>query len=221
MAGSAESGTRPALLFDLDGTMLSTDHLHYQAFVELLARHGRMLTHEEFDTRILGRPNEAIFADYFPDLDATERKRMYDAKEARVREMLAGEKGILPTPGLLDLLDWADAHTVPYAIVTNAPPANAAAMLATIGLVDRMAIIVSGEELPHGKPHPLPYQEGLRLTGGHAASSVAFEDSPAGLTAAVAAEVLAIGIAQTAKAGDALRHVGADMVARDLQMQVC
>ena len=206
---------RPALLFDLDGTLVSTDHLHFQAFVELLARHGRPFTHEEFATRVLGRPNELIFADYFPDRDADARRRMADAKEASVRAMIADAGRLEPTPGLLALLDWADRARVPYAIVTNAPPANADIMLKAIGLEQRLTIIVSGEVLPHGKPHPLPYLEGLRLTGGDPARTLAFEDSPAGLTAAVAAGLACAGIAHTADAGASLTRCGAALIARD------
>lgn len=209
------AGPSAALLFDLDGTMLSTEALHFEAFVELLGRHGRQLTHEEFDTRILGRANEAIFADYFPERDASERRRMYEAKEARVRDRLATQRDIQPTAGLMNLLDWADGKGVPYAVVTNAPPDNACAMLARIGLIDRIPHVVSGEALPHGKPHPLPYLEGLRLTAARAEHSVAFEDSPAGMTAAVAAGLLPVGIAGTDAAADALRRCGARHIARD------
>ena len=45
---------RPCLLFDPDGTLVHTDHLHYQAFVEMLARDGRSLTLEAFNRTIVG-----------------------------------------------------------------------------------------------------------------------------------------------------------------------
>ena len=206
---------QPALLFDLDGTLVSTDHLHFRAFVDLLARFGRSFSEEEFGLRVLGRPNELIFADYFPDCDAAERRRMADAKEAHVRAMIADIGRLEPTSGLIALLDWADRSRVPTAIVTNAPPANADVMLRAIGLEKRLTIIVSGEVLPHGKPHPLPYLEGLRLTDGDAARSVAFEDSAAGLTSAVAAKIASVGIAVTADAAAALTRSGAALIARD------
>lgn len=206
---------QPALLFDLDGTLVSTDHLHYQAFVDLLAQFGRRFSEEEFATRVLGRPNDLIFADYFPDIDAAERRCMADGKEAHVRAMIADAGKLDPTPGLLALLDWGDRLNVPMAIVTNAPPANADVMLRAIGLHARLTTIVSGEVLPHGKPHPLPYLEGLRLTGGDAARTVAFEDLPAGLTSAVAASIATVGIASHTDAAHALTRSGATLIARD------
>jgi phosphoglycolate phosphatase len=54
--------------------------------------------------------------------------------------------------------------------------------------------VVIGAELAHGKPHPLPYLEGLRLVGGRAEHAVAFEDSRAGMAAAKAAGIATVGI---------------------------
>ncbi len=205
---------RPSLLFDLDGTLVHTDHLHFNAFVEMLGRDGRSLNEAEFKARILGRPNDQIFADYYPHLTKFQQRALADAKEARVRDMIASGEALPPTPGLIQLLDWADAHHVPMAVVTNAPPANAAVMLQASGLALRFSIIVSGEVLPHGKPHPLPYQEGLRLTGSTPERAVAFEDSLAGLKSAVAAHIPCVGMGSSLPASD-LRSAGAAMIAPD------
>jgi HAD superfamily hydrolase (TIGR01509 family) len=205
---------RPALLFDLDGTLVHTDHLHFEAFRELRARDGHDFTLTEFKTQVLGRPNEAIFRDYYPRLTLPELQERWNAKEARVRAMIAAGASLPPTAGLMDLLAWADSHAVPYAIVTNAPPDNAAIMLATSGLDRRFNIIVSGEALPHGKPHPLPYLEGLRLTGGDAARSFAFEDSLSGLRSAVAAGMACAGMGGSLPAADLLA-AGAALIAQD------
>ena len=51
-----------------------------------------------------------------------------------------------------------------------------------------------GAELPHGKPHPLPYQEGLRFVGARAEASIAFEDSRTGVQSAAAAGIPTVGI---------------------------
>jgi hypothetical protein len=39
---------------------------------------------------------------------------------------------------------------------------------------------VLGDECSHGKPHPEPYLQGLKLLQAHADDTIAFEDSPAG-----------------------------------------
>ena len=67
-------------------------------------------------------------------------------------------------------------------------------MLRAIGLAERLPLLVIGGELARAKPDPLPYLTGLELTGATAARAVAFEDSLAGVRAAVAAGIAVVGI---------------------------
>ncbi|MEO8684986.1 MAG: HAD family hydrolase, partial [Devosia sp.] len=71
-----------------------------------------------------------------------------------------------------------------------------------------------GEELAHGKPHPLPYLEGLRLLGARPELSVAFEDSRTGVTSATAAGIATIGM-RTSLDDAQLRAAGARLTAAD------
>ena len=99
-----------------------------------------------------------------------------DAKEATFRELVAGQ--IQPVPGLMTLLGLADRAGVPMVAVTNAPRLNAEMLLTGLGIMDRFKALVIGDELAHGKPHPMPYLEGLCAVNATPALSVAFEDSP-------------------------------------------
>ena len=96
--------SRPALLFDLDGTLVDTDHLHHAAFAAILAERGRALTLAEYRTHIMGHPNDAILARYFPGEDAA----ILDRKEAMFRDSLAAS--VEPVAGIHALLDWAEAN---------------------------------------------------------------------------------------------------------------
>lgn len=170
--------TRIALLFDLDGTLLDSDPLHHAAFADLLAERGRSLSIEEYRSSIMGMHNPDLLASMFPGEDMSVLHR----KEAMFRERLAD--AVEPLPGIDALLDWAEACDAGVAVVTNAPRANAAAMLAATSLAHRIPTLVIGDECARAKPHPDPYQEGMRRLGVTPARSVAFEDSRSGLRAA-------------------------------------
>ena len=58
-----------ALLFDLDGTLVDTDHLHHGAFRAILAERGRALSLADYRAHIMGHPNDAILARFFPGED--------------------------------------------------------------------------------------------------------------------------------------------------------
>lgn len=199
----------PALLFDLDGTMLETDPLHAAVFSELFAEHGRKIDERFYTANLHGRQNAEIFGEFFPGADA---EAMAHVKEARFRERLGAAAA--PMPGLLPLLALAETERWPVAVVSNAPTQNARAMLAAIGLDGRIGTIVLGDDCPRGKPDPYPYAEAMRRLGVDPSDAVAFEDSRAGLTSARAAGAYAVGVASSLSEADLIAS-GAHLVIRD------
>jgi phosphoglycolate phosphatase len=79
--------------------------------------------------------------------------------------------------------------------------------------MDRFKALVIGDELAHGKPHPMPYLEGLRLADAAADLSIAFEDSRSGVQSASAAGIATIGI-RTSLCDADLIAAGAFMTAK-------
>lgn len=182
------------LLFDLDGTLVHTDHVHFIAFNAMLAEFGRAVDQATYNREIAGFANADIMARLFPDLSIAEHRRIADSKEARFRDLA---DRLTPQPGLMALIAAADAARIPRAVVTNAPRDNAALMLNAIGLADGWAAIVLAEELPRAKPDPLPYSHALERLGAQAEASVAFEDSRSGVRAAALAGLPVIGMTTT------------------------
>jgi HAD superfamily hydrolase (TIGR01509 family) len=196
---------RTALLFDLDGTLCDTDHLHFEAYRILLQDFERTITLEHYKSRIMGQSNDTIMREMFPDLPVDRHNTLADRKEELFRAQVAA---LQPTPGVLALLDWADAKNVPYAVVTNAPRANAEMMLKGLGLDRRIPTVVLGDELERGKPDPLPYRTGLAKLGATAERALAFEDSLPGIRSASGAGIATYGM-RTGHPDAALLSAGA------------
>src|SRR3954453_3761973 len=184
-----------ALLFDIDGTLANTDPLHLKAFNQVLGPRGHVFDHARFSRELQGFANVSIGERFLPDEAPERRALILDEKEEVFRSLVAGQ--IEPLPGLMGVLDRADAAGIPMVAVTNAPRLNAELMLSGLGITHRFKAIVIGAELLHGNPHPLPYQEGLRFVGASAAASIAFEDSRSGVQSAAAARLLTIRILPT------------------------
>lgn len=199
-----------ALLFDIDGTLADTDPLHLEAFNRTFEPYGHLFNKARFSLELQGLANEAIAARFVSHLSRAEGMAVLDGKEAVFRDL--ARTSIHPVPGLFGLLDLADAAGLPMAAVTNAPRANADLILDGLGIRHRFKAIVIGAELPHGKPHPLPYLEGLRLLGARPELSVAFEDSRTGIASATAAGLATIGI-RTSLLHDDLVAAGATLSA--------
>jgi HAD superfamily hydrolase (TIGR01509 family) len=181
-----------AILFDIDGTLADTDPIHIKAFNIMLADFGMNVTAEEYFKRVMGFANADIMRDFFPTKSVTEHKALADFKEARFRDLAKSE--LRHAEGLLDLMDWADAEGIPMAAVTNAPLANADLILLSLGIKHRFKTIVIGDDLPRGKPDPMPYLVAGGRLGVSCSDCVAFEDSRSGMRSAAAAGAFAIGM---------------------------
>jgi HAD superfamily hydrolase (TIGR01509 family) len=202
---------RPALLFDLDGTLVDSDPQHLAAFQRAFARHGIELGPAEYAMKVMGASNALIAQAFLSHLTPAQQAATIEAKEEDYRNGLGD---IAPIAGAIALLDFADRMGLKRAVVTNAPRANAEKVLAALGIGARIPIVIIGSELARSKPDPLPYLTGLERTGAEAARSVAFEDSLSGVRAAVAAGLAVVGLTTNLSA-DILIGAGAAMAAAD------
>ena len=207
--------TALGLLFDLDGTLVDTDPLHLAAYRSLLRPLGRDLSEVEYKTRIMGAPNDAITDWLLPDASSSQRREFVAAKETAFRALV---HDLEPTPGLPWLIAWADERGVEMGVVTNAPRANAELMLKGIGLDRFLTRLVIGDELPAGKPDPLPYRRGLEVIACDACDCIAFEDSLSGVRSAAGAGIFTYGLS-AALSGDALLGAGASAVIADFNAE--
>lgn len=202
-----------AILLDLDGTIVNTDHLHYQVWQDILKNYGMEMDKTFYKARISGKQNSAIVADILPQLTKTAGEKLASDKEARFRE-LALSLSLKPLAGLPDLLSWIDTHKLPTAVVTNAPCANAKFMLEVLELTNTFDTVVLAEEAIAAKPDRAPYLLALSRLGVSPQDAIAFEDSPSGMTAAVAAGIYSIGITSTHDP-EVLLALGAKMAIAD------
>ena len=202
--------TRSALLFDLDGTMLMTDDIHREVYVDLMRPYGIEVTEPFYMAHMHGRLNTDFFAEFLPDLE--DPQAMSDLKESLFRDRLPCPYPAMP--GVESLLSRAQAAGWALAVVTNANRHNAEAMLAAIGLRDAFETVIIGEECIRGKPDPEPYNAALRALDVAPERAVAFEDSPSGLRAAVGSGAYAVGL-RSGLTDAALRTHGARTTIQD------
>ncbi|MEU6070954.1 HAD-IA family hydrolase [Streptomyces sp. NPDC047082] len=168
-----------AVLFDMDGTLVDTERLWWEA-VEQVA--GRPLT-EADQPEVLGRAVEDT-AEWLGA--ATGRPADGIARELH-REFVARVRtGIVPRPGALDLLDALAREGVPTALVTASPRAVADTVLEALG-PGRFAASVTADDTGRTKPAPDPYLAACRALGVDPAACVAVEDTGTGVSSAEAA----------------------------------
>lgn len=201
-----------ALLFDLDGTLADTDPIHFQTWRGLLLDYGLDIDPAFYRAKFSGRRNQEIVKELLPQLSDEAGEQLSWEKEAAFR--VQAESLLVPMPGLASVLTWADSQHLQRAIVTNAPVENAQFMLRVLKLEEIFPIVILGDELPKGKPDPLPYQTALEQLGVTASEAIAFEDSSSGLRSAIGAGIPTVGVAST-HAPEELYGLGATLVVKD------
>lgn len=171
------------VLFDMDGVILDTEKLYTRFWREAGIALGYPMTREHaMGMRSLNRTyGEAKLRSYFGedvDYEAVRSKRI------ELMEAFINENGVEPKPGIFALLDALKAKGIPYSIATSSPRERVERYLKPLGLYDRFNVIVSGYEVPKGKPEPDIYLKAAEKIGKDPACCIAVEDSPAGILSA-------------------------------------
>ena len=171
-----------ALLFDMDGTLLSSMASAERAWGAWARRHG--LDVATFLPTIHGvRSIETIKRSGVPGLDV--EREAAAITEAEIKDV----DDIVPIPGAVRFL--ASLPEGRWAVVTSAPRALAEARLAAAGM-PMPAFIVTAEDVADGKPNPACFRLGAERLGADPVECLVFEDAEAGLLAAEAAGAEAI-----------------------------
>lgn len=182
---------KSALIFDLDGVIVDSTRAHTDAWRAYL--HGLGISCNDIETRMLGRRNDEIVADFIAAGLAADAVAAHGAaKERLYREMMTGKLEACLVPGVADFL--ADAAPFPKAVASNAEPANVDFVLDGLGLRRYFQVIVDGHQVGRPKPFPDIYLRAAGLLDVPAAQCIVFEDSPTGVAAARAAGARVVGI---------------------------
>ena len=151
-----------ALLFDLDGTLADTAPDLAGALNTLLAELGRPALPFVAIRHHVSHGARAMieFAlDLCPDDDgyAPLHRRFLEIYSAGIADQTR------LFDGMEELLLAAEAHGMPWGVVTNKPARMTDPLMAALGLTARAGCIVSGDTTAHSKPHPEPLLHASRL----------------------------------------------------------
>ena len=179
---AATEPVRPAaVLWDMDGTIVDTEPAWVAAETALAQRHGAEWT--EADGLSLVGNSLLTSAGII-----RERMGLDLAPEEIVEELLDGvvasvAESVPWRPGARELLEELQADGVPCALVTMSYERLVAPILAHLpaGTFD---VVITGDRVTHGKPHPEPYLTAAAALGREPADCVAIEDSGTGATSA-------------------------------------
>ncbi|MFI0776090.1 HAD family hydrolase [Streptomyces sp. NPDC021212] len=188
---TAEGSALQAVLLDMDGTLVDTEDIWWDAEVSIFAELGHALA-EEYREVVVGGPmaRSASFLIEATGADIA-LAELSGLLNSRFTELLDGTVPMLP--GARRLLTELGAHGVPTALVSASHRRVMDRLLRSIG-PENFALTVAGDEIGRTKPHPDPYLFAAAGLAADPARCVVIEDTATGVRAAEAAgcQVLAV-----------------------------
>ncbi|MFB7842392.1 HAD family hydrolase [Microbacterium sp. NPDC056052] len=180
-----------AVLWDMDGTLVDTEPYWMDAETDLVESFGGAWTHEQA-LQLVGSgliDSAVILQGAGVKMGAQE---IVDELTERVRVRLQ-QDGVPFRPGARELLRELRETGIRTALVTMSLRRMAEDIASLVGF-DAFDVIVGGDDVERPKPFPDPYLQAADALGVDIADTVALEDSPTGLQAAVSARAVAIGV---------------------------
>jgi HAD superfamily hydrolase (TIGR01509 family) len=170
-------------IFDCDGTLADSMPVHYLAWADTVRMHGGQIPEELFynlggwpSRKIVEFLNERFGTSLDPETIACEKEHLYVQRIETIR----------PIPEVADFARQVAAFAK-VSVASGGILPVVSETLEAIGFKDFFSVIVTSEQVEHGKPFPDLFLEAARRMGVAPSDCLVLEDSPAGFEAATAA----------------------------------
>jgi beta-phosphoglucomutase len=193
------------VIFDLDGVLVSTDMLHYSAWKWLSDQLGIRGFTKADNMRQRGVSRmaslEVVLGKGGRSYSQTEKERLAEKKNDYYRQLL---KGLTPADVLPGALDTIKAlHSMGIFIGIGSVSKNTPVILERTGLKSYIDAVSCGLDITHSKPHPEVFLVAADKLGLSCDTCLVVEDADAGIEAAKAAGMIALGVGPASHNPDA------------------
>ena len=198
------------IIFDCDGVLVDSEPVANRVMAANLTRHGLAMTTERAIALFVGSSMRDAMTKA-QELGAALPDDWIDEIYAETNAALA--EGVAAIPGIVHVLDWAEARGLAYCVASNGSAAKMDITLGLTGLAPRFAgRRFSAHELGVAKPDPGLFLHAAEACGAAPERCLVVEDSASGAEAASRAGMACLGYAPHGD-GAALRRFGAAIIA--------
>lgn len=207
------SGRLRGVIFDMDGVLVDSHTVHREAWRQFLQTLGREVLESELDFILDGRKRGEILRHLLGDCPQADIEEFGRRKDCIFRQM---QLEVAPIPGAKRIVRELHEQGIALAVATSASCSRALSTLNQLELLDYFAVIVTGEDVPLGKPDPAVYRSACVRIAIEPQHLIAIEDAVSGVRAAVGAGLCCVGLA-THESPEKLLAVGAAHVMQNFE----
>ena len=192
-----------AVLFDLDGVLVDSEVLANRVWVDLLAEHGLLFTHQEFMARSVGRTYPVLYGELHRDFGWTPPEGFAARNDSALAAAFASVPAIEGAEETLQALKKAG---IPVAVASNSRRDRLDLKLSVAGLAPFIGTHAYDSEQVGGRGKPLPdvYEYAAKALGVDVRRCLVIEDSATGVQAGAAAGATVWGLLAGGHVHDAL-----------------
>jgi len=180
-----------AVIFDMDGVIVDTGPMHFEASRQTLNKYGAELTEELFQTYRGMREIESYqkYLDHFSlDLDAEE---LVKKREEVFLDIL--KRGFEPSKDIINLLKDIKKGGLRLSLASSSDKIIVHAIIDSLGITNLFDSIINGDMVRKGKPEPDIFLTAANGLNENPSECVVVEDAYSGVQAAKAAGMKCIG----------------------------
>jgi beta-phosphoglucomutase len=197
MSAEKDRSSIDAVIFDLDGVLVSTDEYHYQSWQRLADEEGIPFD-REFNERFRGVSRMECLAMLLENADrrytTEEKQELADRKNGYYREMIQHLSPKDMLPGARAMVDELKRRGLKVAVASGSK--NAPFILDRIALGDELDAAVSGQDIENSKPDPEIFELAANQIDEEPENCLVVEDAQSGVEAARRAGMRALGIGE-------------------------
>ncbi len=206
--GHSTAGSAPAVLFDIDGTLVDSNYLHVHAWHRSFA--DESLTVESWRVhRCIGMDGSTLLDTLVPDVDEDARRRL---KDGHSRYYLDAKGLVRLLPGARELLEGITELGLQVVLATSAPEDELEVLREVLDSEDVYSAMTSGGDVDTAKPQPDIVNIALARAGVDADHAVFVGDAVWDIEACQRAGLTSIGVLSGGVSRGELTEAGASAV---------
>ncbi len=186
-------------IFDLDGVLVLSEPVHLQSWQEVFRRHGMTLGDEWFAIGV-GMSDMQFYSAVAPEFKLDPSSTVFLNEKREIFQQMI-QNGLPLVDGIQDLLATLAPH-FRLGVATSSGRRYVDFLMHLMGWDKIFSTIMTRNEVQRTKPDPEIYLKAARHLGLSPQECMAVEDSPTGLSAAIAAELKTIAITTTFRRDD-------------------
>jgi len=167
-------------LFDLDGTIVLTEHIYFDVWKEILKEYNYILTEDLFKNNISGNTDDHVIKKLLPNKDIL----IDDISKKKDSLFIKKIEQIQIVDGIKNILNEIKMKGHKLALVTNCNREVSQKILDFTNLAQYFEFNIIGNECNKPKPFPDPYKKAIELFNSTNKKTIIFEDSKTGLLSA-------------------------------------